>query len=223
MPANVAVWERWASIASGAGLLWFGVRARDRRHTIARAVGASLIVRGATGHCPAYHLAHIDTTHTDTRRALGGARGIKVAEAVTVNRPVSEVYAFWRRLENLPRVMDHVESISTSPPNRSHWLVRGPAGTSISWDAETINDVENTLIAWRSLDRADVVSAGSVNFREAPAGRGTEVRVVLQYAPPAGKVGAAIAWLFGESAAHQIREDLRRVKQYLETSEVMEV
>lgn len=220
MNRNISNWERWASIAAGVGLFLLPRERRGATATAARLFGAGLVFRGATGHCPVYQKANINRGASDTRRALGGSAGVNVTHQVTINRPISEVYEFWHDLENLAGVMTHLESVQVTGHNRSHWKARGPGGTSVSWDAETINEVPNTLIAWRSLENADVVSAGSVNFREAPAGRGTEVRVSLQYSPPAGKLGAAIAWLFGGAAEQQIREDLRNLKRHLETSDL---
>jgi uncharacterized membrane protein len=136
-----------------------------------------------------------------------------------VNRPAAELYRYWRNFENLPKFMDHLESVRTTGEKRSHWVAKAPAGTTVEWDAEIINEKENELIAWRSLENADVDNAGSVRFQEAPAGRGTEVRVSLEYDPPGGMVGAAIAKLFGEAPDQQIQEDLRRFKQVMEAGE----
>lgn len=112
--------------------------------------------------------------------------------------------------------MDHLESVEVLDNRRSRWVARGPAGTSVQWDAEVINEVPNDVIGWASLPGSQVSTAGSVTFRDAPGGRGTEVRVRLQYDPPAGKAGAAVAWLLGEEPSQQIREDLRRLKHILE-------
>jgi uncharacterized membrane protein len=103
---------------------------------------------------------------------------------------------------------------------RSHWVAKAPAGRTVQWDAEIINEIPGELIGWRTLDGADVVSAGSVRFKRAAGGRGTEVRVRLQYEPPAGKVGATVAWIMGHEPSQTIREDLRRFKQLMEAGEV---
>jgi uncharacterized membrane protein len=115
--------------------------------------------------------------------------------------------------------MKHLESVKVTGGDRSHWVAKGPAGTSVEWDAEVYNEKENELIAWRSLEGSQVDNAGSVHFESAAGGRGTIVRVVLKYDPPAGKLGAVVARLFGESPAQQIDEDLRRFKQLMETGE----
>ena len=142
-----------------------------------------------------------------------------VRESIRLEVPLAEAYAFWRRLENLPRFMTHLDRVTESSNGRSHWVAVGPAGLAVEWDAEIINEVENNLIAWRSLAGSDVVTAGSVKFGAARAGRCTEVSVHLQYAPPAGKAGAVIASLFGREPSQTVREDLRHFKQLLEAGE----
>ncbi len=117
--------------------------------------------------------------------------------------------------------MSHVQEVRVTDPTHSHWIVSGPAGTSVEWDAEVYNEKENELIAWRSLEGADVDNAGSVRFESAPDGRGTLVRVSVKYDPPAGVVGATVAKLFGENPEQQIDEDLRRFKQVMEAGEVV--
>jgi uncharacterized membrane protein len=156
----------------------------------------------------------------DTRAALGGSGGILVHEGVTINATPDELYRFWRKLENLPRVMSHLESVKDLGGGRSHWVARAHGLGRYEWDAEIINDESGGLIAWRSLPGSDVTSAGSVHFEDAGADRGTRVTVRLQYDPPAGRLGALIAKAFGEDPAQQIREDLRKLKQLIEAGEV---
>ena len=134
--------------------------------------------------------------------------------------PLADVYRFWRHLENLPQFMTHLDRVTEAPDGTSHWVTSGPAGLAVEWDAEIINEVENKLLAWRSLPGSDVVSAGSVNFDAARGGRSTQVSVHLQYAPPAGKAGALVASLFGREPSQTVREDLRHLKQLLEAGEV---
>jgi uncharacterized membrane protein len=155
---------------------------------------------------------------SDTRTQLGGSRGILVDEAITVRRGVSDVYQFWRRFEDFPRFMSHLVSVTTLDGGLSRWIAKGPARTTVEWEARIINDSENELIAWQSVEGSTVATAGSIRF--AGDNRGTTVRVRLQYNPPAGKAGAAIASLFGEEPRVQVRDDLRRVKQLLEAGEI---
>lgn len=145
---------------------------------------------------------------------------IHVSKSITIERPVGEIYAFWRDLENLPKVMGHLESVQALPDGRSHWVAKGPMGAKIEWDAETLVDRENEVISWRSVEHAAVPNEGSVRFRALEAGR-TEVRVSFTYHPPGGEVGVAVAKLFGEEPSQQVDEDLRRLKQELETGAVV--
>jgi uncharacterized membrane protein len=185
----------------------------------AAVAGGSLLYRGLSGHCPLYSSLGVNTAHHGPATTIPAGQGIKVDQTVTINKSREELYRFWRNLENLPRFMRHLESVRLQG-NRSHWVAKGPLGTHVEWDAETYNENPNEMIAWRSLEGADVDSTGSVHFTPAPAGRGTEVRVVLKYNPPAGKLGAAVAKLFGEEPQQQIRDDLRRFKQLMETGEI---
>jgi uncharacterized membrane protein len=221
---NVGSAERWVSVTSGTALALYGLGLSRRKPAgiALAAAGAYLMRRGATGHCDIYQAFHLDTSSSagDTRRALGGGNGIHLEESITINRGISEIYAFWRDLENLPRFMTHLESVEQLTDTLSRWKARGPGGAVVEWSAEIINEIPNRLIAWRSLEHSDVVSAGSVNFDEAGADRGTRIRVRLQYSPPGGKIGGAVAKLLRRDAATEIREDLRRFKQLLEAGEV---
>jgi uncharacterized membrane protein len=219
---NVAEIERWASALGGAALAVYGVRQRSITGAMILASGGALIYRGATGHCPAYAAAGVNTARNDydTKTALGGSRGVNVEVAVTINRPPQELYGFWRNFENLPRFMDHLVSVEPIDHRRSHWSAKAPGGRRVQWTAEVINEIPNELIGWRTLDGADVVSAGSVRFKDAGGRRGTEVHVHLQYNPPAGKIGAAIAWMLGHEPSQVIQEDLRKFKQLMEAGEV---
>jgi uncharacterized membrane protein len=219
---NLSEIERWASIAAGAGLAAYGLSRLKSNGWLYAGVGALLLRRGVTAHCDLYEVAGINTSDTagDTRAALRGPRGVNVLESVTINQPIEQLYRFWRNLENLPQFMRHLDTIDKVTDTISHWRAKGPGGRPVEWDAEIFNEIPNKLIAWRSLDGSDVVSAGSVNFDSAGAGRGTRVTVHLQYNPPGGKIGAAIARLFGSDPESEIREDLRRFKQLLEAGEV---
>lgn len=136
----------------------------------------------------------------------------------TNNRSPAELYRFWRNLENLPRIMHHLESVTVMDNNRSHWMAKGPLGKSIEWDAQIVNDDPNERIGWESLPDAEVRNAGSVQFQSA-GGDSTRLRVVLRYDPPAGKLGAAVSKLLGESPEHELEEDLKRFKQAMESGQ----
>ncbi len=140
--------------------------------------------------------------------------------AITINATPEEVYAQWRDFERLPTFMYHLESVQPTGDTRSHWLAKAPAGTTVEWDAEITEDVPGQSISWRSLEGASVENSGSVRFRPAPGGRGTEVHVVVEYSPPGGALGSVVARLFGEEPNQQLSDDLRRFKQLVETGEI---
>jgi uncharacterized membrane protein len=153
---------------------------------------------------------------------LPANKGVRRAwHSVTVNKPIAEVYEFWRELENLPRFMQHLESVEIIDNTRSHWKAKAPAGTSVEWDAEIVEEKENELISWRSMPDSVVPNAGTVRFKSAPGGRGTEVHVVMEYEIPGGSLGSTVAKLFREEPSQQVRDDLRHFKQVLETGEIV--
>jgi uncharacterized membrane protein len=145
---------------------------------------------------------------------------VRSERVITVNRPVEQVYTYWRNFENFPRFMRNLSSVEVREGGRSRWRAVGPAGVPVVWDAQIVDDVENELIAWRSVEGSTVENRGTVHFRRAPGARGTEVRVRLEYMLPAGALGRSVAWLFGKDPDQQVHEDLRRFKQILETGEV---
>lgn len=146
---------------------------------------------------------------------------IQVKKSITVMKPRAEVYQFWRQLERLPSFMIHLESVTETSNTRSHWVANAPGGTEVEWDAEITSERENEELGWRSLADSEIQNAGSVRFEDAPADRGTEVRVELSYDAPGGAAGKAIAKWFGEEPSQQLTDDLRRFKQVMETGEVV--
>jgi uncharacterized membrane protein len=147
--------------------------------------------------------------------------GFQAKMTITVGRPVEEVYAYWRNFENLPNFMHHLQGVTVLDQKRSRWAAKAPAGLTVEWEAEIVEERENQLIAWRSLAGSKVDNAGSVRFMSAPGGRGTEVQVELSYRPPLGAVGKIVAKLFGEEPQEQIKHDMRMFKAVMETGEVM--
>src|SRR5882757_8017007 len=143
--------------------------------------------------------------------------GVRVDKAITIEKPVTEVYSFWRRFENLPRFMRHLESVTVQDDLHSHWAVKMFGGKKLEWDAEIIEERNNEMISWRSLPGADVDNAGSVWFTPVPGGTGTVVRLEMKYVPPGGKTAVLISKLFGQDAESEIEEDLNRSKTLLET------
>ncbi len=143
-----------------------------------------------------------------------------VGRAVTINRPRSELFAYWRDLANLPTFMDNVERVDVQDEYRSHWVVKAPAGKMVEWDAVITEEEPDEFIAWASAEGADVPNSGRVDFRDATGGRGTVVTATILYDPPAGVIGKVIAKLFQREPAIQARRDLRRFKQLMETGEI---
>lgn len=216
---NVGPMERGLSLATGLALLAYAVARRPRLSVPLGLDAGYMIYRGITGHCVFYQMLGIK------RAEASGHEGIRVERAVTVNRPREELYQVWRDFENLPGFMQHLESVRVDDPEsgRSHWVAKGPLDWRVEWDAEIIEERENELLVWKSLPGSTVESLGRVEFVDAPGGRGTIVRVWMQYNPPAGSLGAAFAKLFGREPGQQINEDLRRFKQIMEAGEIATV
>jgi uncharacterized membrane protein len=220
---NVGNAERLISVVAAAAVAAVGLR-RKRLRPLLLPVAGSLFSRGVTGRCAVNRALGRNSARGDRVSPVASIRrgeGIKVEKSVLVHRPSHEVYQFWRNFENLPRFMDHLESVTVIDETRSHWIAKAPAGTRVEWDAVIHNEIEGQLIAWRSLPGADINNAGSVHFNPVAGDADqTEVRVVLSYEPPAGKVGAAMAKLLGEEPSKQVADDLRRLKQVMEASEI---
>jgi uncharacterized membrane protein len=219
---NVSNPERWLSVVAGSAVAAYGLTRRSLSGLVLAGLGGALMWRGASGHCAVYEALGLNTHgETDDGRAVSVpyGRGIRVEKSITISAAPEQLYIFWHDLTNLPRFMDHLESVEKLEGGRTHWTTKGPAGTKAEWDAEIINDVPFELIGWRSVEGSQVNNAGSVHFTPAAGGRGTTVKVVLRYDPPGGTFGAAVARVFGEDPELQIQEDLRRLKQILETGE----
>ncbi len=200
-----------------------GLQRRSPAGVALALIGGDLMRRGITGHSFAYEAMGVRTAEKGQGAATTSVPyelGVLVDKSITVSRPREEVYNFWHDLSNLPRFMNNVESVTQMEGNRSHWVVKAPAGRKVEWDAIIHNEEEGQMVAWRSLPGADVDNAGSVWFKDAPGGRGTEIRVRLQYNPPAGALGALFAQLWGKEPGQQIQEDLHRLKQILEAGEI---
>jgi uncharacterized membrane protein len=208
--------QRWAVLGGGAAALIWGLKRRGIIGWPVALAGANYTVMGITGERNLFQLLGWKSPMDSS---LSYGRGIKFRRAVTINRPVEQLYRFWRNLENLGRFMSNVESVTVLDNARSHWVVKAPGGRTVEWDAEITAERENELIGWRATG-GPVDHAGSVRFEPAPGGRGAVVRVQMQYNPPGGKIGAGLAKLFGSEPEQMIREDLTRFKQLMETGEI---
>jgi uncharacterized membrane protein len=152
--------------------------------------------------------------------SLKSGEGAKMEKSVTINRSPEEIYSFWRQLENLPRFMQHIQSVTQTGDGISHWVIKTSHDRTLEWDARLIEDKPGQMLSWQSLEGADVDNAGSVWFTPANGGRGTVVKVSIKYSPPGGKLGAMLAKLLGDGAEKQMAEDLFRLKSLLETGEI---
>lgn len=219
---NVGEYERIGSVVTGAVFTLYGL---TRKSWLARPLalaGGYLVQRGLSGTCAVYEMFQINTARQggNADATVHANRAIKVKRAVTINKPIAELYSFWRNFENLPQIMEHLESVTVKDEKSSHWVAKGPAGIKVEWDAEIFREKENELIAWKSAEGATVPNAGTVQFKDLGEERGTEVSVELDYEPPVGPLGAAFAKLFGEEPNQQVQEDLRHFKQKMEAGEI---
>ena len=219
---NVATPERYASVAAGLALGSFALRRGGAPGAILAAAAGALVARGLTGRSRLYRALRTGTARVSRSpvASVPHGQGVRVERAVTIARPAAELYRFWRDLRNLPRLFDHLESVTALDAGRSRWIARVPGGGTVDWEAAIHNEIEGELLAWRSLPGADVASAGSVRFEPVPGGRGTEVRVVLEVLPPGGRLATAAASLLGEDPEREVREALRRLKQLAEAGEI---
>lgn len=210
-----AVWSRVAGDVLDIACLGAGLRSDDADRRRGMVALAGLVGATAADVMCAQRLSR--------RREASDAfprYHVDVRQSTTINRPIEQVYEFWKDFSNFPRFMRHLESVEMLGEGRSRWRATGPGGITVEWEADTIEDRENELISWRSREGSTIENRGTVRFRRAPGVRGTELRVDLEYRPPAGALGRSVAWLFGKAPEQQISEDLRRVKQLLETGQI---
>ena len=190
----------WAAILGGGALAAYGLSRKSLSGAALAAVGTYGAIVGA-------------------RRRVHPATAIHVQRTVTIDRPAEELYNYWHSFQNLPRFMKHLKSVTTNG-RYSHWVANGPMGVPIEWDAELLDEKPGEYLVWRSLPGSGISNRGSVEFRPAVNGSGTEVTVALTYRNPGGKLGASFAKLFGREPEQQVREDLRRFKALIEAGEI---
>lgn len=221
---NVGETERLMSGLIGGGLVLRSImRPLSPISGLSALFGIALVHRSLTGYCPAYNAMGISTHEkSDTaslgRRKVHTRRALKIEQSIVIERSAKDLYDFWRQLDNLPTVMSQVQSVEPLDDRRSHWIIHTlPGVPTVEWDAEIISDVKNERIGWRTLQGAVVEHAGSVQFHPIDEDRSTRVTVTLQYDPPAGPIGAAIAGLFGQDPRRKIAGDLEQFKQSMES------
>ncbi len=223
---NVSDTERIISAAGGSALIAYGIKRKDWFGALLSVVGGGLALRGATGHCQVYDALDVDTN----KKPLFGKQSSKswfdtqteVVKSITINKSPAELYDFWHNFENLPRFMNHLESVKVLDEKRSEWTAKAPLGTRVSWNAVITEDINNEKISWASFGDSDIKNSGRVEFLPTVE-RGTEVKVTIRYEPPAGKLGEIAAYFLTEEPNTQVAEDLRRFKRLIETGEIITV
>lgn len=225
---NVGNPERIASAIAGGGLIAYGIKRKDWIGALLGLVGGGLALRGATGHCQVYDALDIDTNESSLfergkeRAKDWFSQETEIVKSITINKSADELYAFWRNFENLPKFMNHLESVKVVNDAKSEWTAKAPLGTQARWTAEITEDVNNEKIAWRSVENSEITNSGKVEFLPTIE-RGTVVKVTIRYQPPAGKLGAFASYFLSEEPDAQISEDLRRFKSLMETGLIMHV
>jgi uncharacterized membrane protein len=209
--ANVGSNERMLTLLAGAALLGYAWKSNSKG---LGAASVGLLLRGATGYCPAYGAMGVN--NADTKSALSGSRGVHIRERVTINAPAEEIYRFWRQLDRLPEVMPHLAKVEQLDTKRSRWTAKAFDTVPVTWEAEIINELPFELISWQTLPGQAIQTAGSVQFKPAESGSGTDVHVHLQYAAPGGKAANWLAWLAGQDPAKYTQQALQALKQRLE-------
>lgn len=215
---NVGAIERVTSALAGGFLTLYGLRRRGTAGYGMALLGAELLFRGASGHCKTYSMLGVSTereVEPGTRADVDEARAISVRQSIYVERPREELFAIWRDFSKLPQFMKHLQRVDVLSPTHSHWVVAGPVGSTLEWDAEIVGERENEWIAWRTVEPAQVPNNGTVMFCEMSDGS-TDVFVTLDAQPPAGKFGMMVARMFGRAPNQQVRDALERFKEMAE-------
>ncbi|HWA82152.1 MAG TPA: SRPBCC family protein [Fimbriimonadaceae bacterium] len=211
-PIDAGDVEHLAALLTGGLLYATGARKGGFAGFLFKTGGLALLYRGQQGYRRLYNTLGV---RLDDRPTGVGKQNIRVESEIVVRRPREELYRIWRNFENLPVFMDHLVKVVELTDYESRWVARAPAGMVITWDAVVINDVENELIAWETLEGSGVDHAGSVHFSN-EVGGATRIRVILRYDPPADLFGAFIGKVFGSDPQRQIDHDLRRFKRIME-------
>lgn len=207
MKQNIGRTERIISGVASAGLVALALKQSNRTGQILTGLTGGLLgFRAATGYC--FGKAGVEGVGESLK-----ARTIRVEKRAVINAPVEQVYEFWSNFENFPKFMNTLDTVVKMSDTRSHWVSKAPLGTKVEWDAETVKNVPNDVIAWRSVT-GDVENKGEVRFKR--VGPKTRIKVRIEYTPPGGKVGETVAWLFGEDPKSQLEQYLAKLKQLLE-------
>ncbi len=211
---NVGQGERIGSAAIGAWLLSSGLNSLFKnpiKGLVNSALGGYLLYRGVSGHCALY-------SSMGKTKGVSNTSAINIRTGLIVNKPKDEVYAFWRKLENLPLFMKHLSSVTEIDSKHSHWEATVPGNIAkVKWNAEIVKEEQGVLIGWQSIPNSMINNAGKVMFHDAMGGQGTELEVVISYHPPAGEIGAGLAKVLTPVFEKMIRQDVMNFKDYIET------
>jgi uncharacterized membrane protein len=213
--ANVGSKERAGSLLAGSALIATGLFRPSAQRWMLVGAGAALVIRGATGYCSLYHALGVNYRDRRQRDGVPGNEGVRIEHTVDIHCPAADLYQFWRRVDQLPKILRHVESVRAVDEWHSHWVARGPLGPALEWDAEIINEHDNELIAWQSVHGADLKNAGSVRF-ETIDDELTRMKVCLELLPVGGTAAIALARLFGTDPQRELETDLERFKDFAE-------
>ncbi|MFN8528572.1 MAG: SRPBCC family protein [Anaerolineae bacterium] len=215
---NIGRKERRLCISTGLSLAISAWRTGSMRGTFMMILALDLLVRGITGYSWLYRRLGINTARGERsfNAVVPHQQGNRIEGRIRIDRPVQEVYAYWRSLENLPQFLSFVGQIEVYDETHSKWTAQLPAGIGLSWDTEILTDEENQRIAWQSAPNAAFSNAGAVNFTPTPDGSGTDLTLKIEYTPPAGAIGSLLTSLFESDPNRQIGDDLQRLKETLE-------
>lgn len=217
---NVTGFERWLSILGGGALATAGARRGGALGAIAALAGTAILARGIAGQDPLKRVFTPSPFEARYARRQGWSTAATAGYGVSINRPRREIYDFFREFTNLPRFMENVVSIDPIDQERYRWTVKAPGDATVAWTATVTEDEPGRRIAWEAEEDADVRNAGWVELKDAPTGRGTELRAFIAYEPPLGQFGRIAAKLVRREPAVQSRGDLKRLKMLLESGEI---
>ena len=207
--ANISTIERVLMVAAG-GYLLYNALSKKNKSLSKTSAGGAMLLRGLTGYCPVYNaISGSEEKSTDT------SSNVNIRVKQLINKPVEEVYNFWRNIENLPKFMSHLESVKVIDNTNSEWTAKGPAGIgSLSWSAEIVREVTNSVIGWQSLEDATIYNAGKVTFT--PQGDDTEIDIVISYHAPLGNTGESVAHFLNPYFKSLVKKDVESFKTYIE-------
>jgi uncharacterized membrane protein len=209
LKVNVSTIERVAMIAAGSYLLYKALSGK-KKSIVQSIAGGTMLVRGISGYCPVYDLV-------ENSKKLSGSN-VNIRTSLRVDKPVDEVYDFWRKLDNLPKFMKHLSSVKELNNLTSEWTAKGPAGIgSLTWKAEILMDEPGKILSWHSLPGSSVDNAGKINFKQVDA-NSTELDIVISYHAPLGVAGEAAAKLLNPIFEKFVKSDIENFRKYMEES-----